>query len=97
MTLMWPQKGTGELLAEVKPIMVIHGIHVLLTAHTNISCKHIRKTSLPFTKHNTVIVDEDKFRPITDLVSVHSRVLSGPKILMGKQEEGLDLWALNIA
>ena len=45
----------GKLVAEVKPIMVRHGIHVLLTAQATISCKHIQKTTLPFTKHNTVV------------------------------------------
>ena len=66
---MWLQKGTGELLAEVKPIMVRQGIHVLIPTHVNISCKYIRKTSLAFTKHNTVVIDEDKFRPITTSVN----------------------------
>ena len=66
---MRPQKITGELVAKVKPIVVRQGIHVLLPAHATISCKHIRKTSLPFTKHNTVVMDKEKFRPISDLVN----------------------------
>ena len=63
------QKGSGNLLADLRPITARQGFHILLDTTTTIPCDHPRPSTLCLSKDNILVKKDTNYHPINDTVN----------------------------